>query len=133
MHRKRKKNGEVVGPAGGETGGPRCLAEAYIKLQKAAKMSKTQESEGQTTAKRRQELFRKTANRQVTPSRSHTSTVAIIFVRCPNCKQIFYLSTQISCFQFCLFQRHQLQLMPLTKFPEKSPLATCRTAACLIN
>lgn len=24
---KRKKNGEVVGPAGGETGIPRCLAE----------------------------------------------------------------------------------------------------------
>ena len=25
----RIKNGEVVGPAGGETGGPHCLAEDY--------------------------------------------------------------------------------------------------------
>lgn len=25
----RNKNGEVVGPAGGETGEPRCLAEVY--------------------------------------------------------------------------------------------------------
>jgi hypothetical protein len=30
-----QKNGEVVGPAGGETGGPRCLAEVR-KLPKAA-------------------------------------------------------------------------------------------------
>jgi len=33
--RYAQKNGEVVGPAGGETGGPHCLAEVY-KLQKAA-------------------------------------------------------------------------------------------------
>ncbi len=26
----RKKNGEVVGPAGGETGEPRCLAEDFV-------------------------------------------------------------------------------------------------------
>jgi len=26
---KAHKNGEVVVPAGGETGGPRCLAEVY--------------------------------------------------------------------------------------------------------
>jgi hypothetical protein len=31
----REKNGEVVGPAGGETGGPRCLAEVR-KLPKTA-------------------------------------------------------------------------------------------------
>jgi len=27
LPKQRKKNGEVVGPAGGETGMPRCLAE----------------------------------------------------------------------------------------------------------
>jgi len=32
---RAEKKGEVVGPAGGETGGPRCLAEA-CKLLKAA-------------------------------------------------------------------------------------------------
>jgi len=31
------KKGEVVGPAGGETGGPHCLAEVYLLLKKQHK------------------------------------------------------------------------------------------------
>jgi hypothetical protein len=32
---ERIKRGEVVGPAGGETGGPHCLAEVYLLLNAA--------------------------------------------------------------------------------------------------
>lgn len=34
-----QKNGEVVGPSGGENGGPRSLAEVYIKAAKTALVS----------------------------------------------------------------------------------------------